>query len=90
MLEFPLWYLLLPYGFVVLATSIFFFFNVYHVAKFGLKSLTTELVLAAYFVSYLAVLVFSVIMLLEVDWVQVVTLNDILPFSGGSAKNFGL
>ena len=46
-MTFPLWYVLIPYVVVLLGTTVFMFFNVYHIAKFGLQSFgTTALVLA--------------------------------------------
>ncbi len=86
----PLWYALLPYALVVLGTGIFLFFNVYHVAKFGVQSVSTTLLVLTYILGYLAVLVFSASVLAGYDWSAAVTWSDIFPFSDGSSTNFGI
>ena len=87
---FPLWYLLLPFAMVLFATSIFAFFNLYHVAKFGMQTFTTTLVLGAYLVSYLALVAFSGLLFSTMNWQQRISLPDILPYSSGAASRYGL
>lgn len=91
-MTFPLWYMLLPYALVLLGTGLFMFFNVYHIAKFGLQSFSTTALVLAYLIAYIAVLAFSAWLLSGYDWNGIVTLSDILPFVGNSNNdtNFGL
>ncbi len=88
--HFPLWYLLVPFAAVLLATTIYMFFNIYHIAKFGMQSFGTTVVLLLYFGGYLVVLAVVGIMIGNVDWHHTVTLLEILPFSGGSTSTFGI
>lgn len=89
MLEFPLWYFLVPLAFVFLVTSVYLFFNVYHVAKFGLQSMLTRLVILGYIASYLAILLISAGMLSSFDWTATINVGDIIPLSTDNAR-FGL
>ncbi len=89
-MTFPLWYALIPYVVVLLGTTVFMFFNVYHIAKFGLQSFGTTALVLAYLIVYLAVLSFSASLLVGFDWQATVLLSDILPFTGGSSSPFGL
>lgn len=91
-MTFPLWYVLLPYALVLLGTGLFMFFNLYHVAKFGLQSFSTTALLLLYLIGYLVVIAFSVSMLSGFDWNATITMSDIFPFAGdsGSNTNFGL
>lgn len=91
-MTFPLWYLLLPYAIVVLGTGIFLFFNLYHIAVFGIQASSTTFLLVLYTISYAAVLVASVIFLSSYDWSAVTSLGDIIPFlqSSSGTSTFGL
>lgn len=89
-MTFPLWYFLVPYAVVMLGTATFMFFNVYHVAKFGLQSFGTTALVLFYLVLYLAVLALSASALLPFDWSAHVALTDIVPFTTGSSTSFGL
>lgn len=88
----PFWYALIPYALVLLGTGLFMFFNIYHVAKFGLQSFSTTVLIILYFIGYFAVLAFSASILSGYDWSANVTLSDIIPFigNGTSDTNFGL
>lgn len=86
----PLWYLLIPFGLVLLGTTIFLFFNLYHVAKFGLKSASTTTLLIAYVLSYVVVLGVSAALIGSFDWSAEVSLLEILPFATGSTSSYGL
>lgn len=87
---FPLWYLLVPYALAMLGTGIFMFFNVYHVAKFGVQSLGTTALVLAYFLGYIFVLALSAWLINGYDWSAGVALTDIFPFAGGNSSGFGL
>lgn len=78
---FPLWYLLAPYAVVVAVTGLFVFFNVYHIAKFGLQSVTSSIVIAAYTMSFIAVLMLSLSAISSYDWSTTVDLSTLLRFS---------
>lgn len=88
--HFPLWYLLIPFAAILLATTIYMFFNIYHIAKFGMQSFGTTVVLLLYFGGYLAVLAVVGVMIGGIDWQHSVTIIDILPFTSNSTSTFGL
>ncbi len=75
---FPLWYLLAPYALVVAVTGLFAFFNVYHIAKFGLQSGLSLLVIAGYILSFLAVVTVSFGLLSTFDWNSTIDLTGLL------------
>lgn len=83
----PLWYLLIPYAVVLLGTTIFLFFNVYHVAKFGLQAFSTTALLVLYLLSYAAVLGGSALLINQFDWGSEVSLLDILPFTSSDTSS---
>lgn len=89
-MTFPLWYLLVPYAFVVLSTGIFAFFNMYHVAKFGLQAVSTTFLLGVYTVAYAVVLIASLIVMNGYNWTAAASISDIFPFLGGVSAGFGL
>jgi hypothetical protein len=86
---FPLWYLLIPYGIFLGLTTLFVFFNIFHIWSFGLQSLKTSLIILAYLVSYLAVVWISFTLLADVPWEQNINLRTIihLPSFTGSASS---
>ena len=81
-MEFPLWYLLIVYALFVLVSGVFVFFNVFHIAKFGLQSTKTSLVLGVYVVGYIGALVLSLAILSTFDWSTMIDMSQLLP--GGS------
>lgn len=87
---FSLWYLLVPYALVLLGSSLFVFFNLYHVAKFGLQSVQTTLLLSAYFISYLIILGVSAMLIASYQWNVEVPFLEVFPFATGSSTTFGL
>lgn len=89
-MTFPLWYLLLPFALVLLGTAIFTFFNVYHVAKFGLQSGGTTLLVLLYIVGYLGVVAFSASLVSGYNWSDEAAAADLLPFGTGDNATFGL
>lgn len=60
--------LLLLYAFISLVAGLFFFFNVFHIARFGLNCTQTNVVLIAYTVLYLVVQFGTLALLSPVDW----------------------
>ena len=77
-------YLLIPYVFFAALSGLVFFFNIYHIGKFGLQSTRTTFVLALYTLGFLAVVVISIILLMQYDWTSTIYINDVLsPSSNG-------
>ncbi len=89
-MDIPLWVLLVPFAFIVAFTALFLFFNVFHLARYGVVGRGAIGLILVYLVSYLFVLVLGATALLDIQWTQTVTLSDILPFTGGSSSSFGL
>lgn len=75
---FPLWYLLIPYFVVILLAGLFVFFNVYHIAKFGLQSGLSMLVIGIYVISFLAVVTLSFGALSTFNWDSTVDFSGLL------------
>ena len=89
-MDIPLWILLVPFTFVVAFTALFLFFNVFHLARYGVVGRGAIGLILVYLVSYLFVFVLGLTALLDIQWTQTVALSDILPFTGGSSSPFGL
>ena len=78
---FSLSYLLIPFALIFLFSLVFFFFNIFHLKRYGIRQGGTWFMIGLYTVAYgTAVLVISGY-LFTVDWSQVFSLADILPFS---------
>ena len=90
MLTLPLWYLLIPFFVVLLGSAIFAFFNLYHIAQFGMRSLATSMVFSAYLVGYLAIVAFSFSLFAAMNWQDEVGIEEILPYSNEASSRFGL
>lgn len=90
MLTFPIWYLLVPFFVVLLGSAIFAFFNLYHIAQFGMQSIATTMVFGAYLVGYLAIVAFSFSLFATIDWQAQVSIEEILPYSSEASSRFGL
>jgi hypothetical protein len=80
-MEFALWYLLIPYGLIVALAGAFFFFNLFHIARYGLQSVKTGIVLLIYTITFLAVCIISVFLLGAYDWSAVIELNGLFSLS---------
>lgn len=81
-MQFPLWYLLIIYAVFVLVAGVFVFFNVFHIAKFGLQNTKTTIVLSVYVVGYIGALVLSLAILSTFDWSAMIDMSQLFP--GGS------
>ncbi len=66
---------LLLYALISLIAGLFFFFNVFHIARFGLNCTQTNIVLVAYTVLYLAVQLGTLVLLSPVDWTVPLEIN---------------
>tara|TARA_Y100000590_G_C14869553_1_gene694583 strand:- start:36 stop:281 length:246 start_codon:yes stop_codon:yes gene_type:complete len=71
----PAVYLLYFYGVMALIGGLFYFFNIYHILKFGLDCTATRLVVAAYTAVYGLALVIGIDILLRFDWTGDLTIN---------------
>ena len=74
----PLWIFLAIYGLFFFICSFFVFFNFYHMARFGLQSTKTTLVLALYTVAFAGIILLQINLLLSVDWTQELILSEAL------------
>jgi hypothetical protein len=85
----PLWYLLVPYALIVAVVGLFVFFNVYHISKFGLQSVLSRFVIAIYTLSFLAVVIISVIVLSTYRWDRTIDASNLIRFdlSGTALDN---
>ncbi len=89
-MDIPLWILLVPLAFIVAFTALFLFFNIFHLARYGVVGRGAIGLILVYVVSYLFVFVLGMTALLDIQWTETVTLRDILPSTGGSSSSFGL
>lgn len=89
-MDIPLWILLIPLAFIIAFTTLFLFFNVFHLARYGIVGRGAIGLILVYLVSYLFVLIVGATALLNIDWTQTVTAHDLLPFSSGSPAPFGI
>lgn len=79
MLSFPLWYLLVPFGLVLLAAVVFFFFNVFHIRRYGIRSGATSLLLLAYLASFSVLIGGIALIVSSYEWQEEVATEDLLP-----------
>lgn len=79
MTSFPLAYLLIPFGLVVVFASLFFIFNVFHIKRYAIRSTATTSLLLVYLVSFGFLIAISCGYLLTVDWQREVMPRDLLP-----------
>ncbi len=90
-MEIPLWIILVPLAIVVALTALFLFFNVFHLARYGVAHRGTVPLILVYLVSYAFVLVVGVGALGSVLWTRTIPLGDLLPFSSSrGSPSFGL
>lgn len=87
MSTFPLYYLLIPFALVLLFSFIFFFFNIFHIRRYGVRHTNTTFLLFLYFSAYCITVGAIMLYLATIDWSQEFTLNEILPFSSSSNIN---
>lgn len=90
---FPLWYFLVPYGIFLGFATLSVFFNLFHIANFGIQSLKTTIVLFLYFFSFAGIIWLSFTLLSDVPWdenVDVRTIIQVPSFMGPSSKTTDL
>lgn len=89
-MEIPLWIILVPLAAVVALSFLFLTFNIFHLARFGIKGRGALMLIALYLLGYGFVLVLGVGTLLDVQWKDAVGVKDLLPFTWQSSKSYGL
>lgn len=77
--SFPLVYLLIPFGIIVLGAALFFFFNIFHLKRYAIKSKATTLVILVYFGSFMVLLLAVGGYVSSVDWSKNIQTGDIVP-----------
>jgi len=82
----PLWYLLVPYCLFLFVATVFLFFNIFHIVKFGLQETKTTLVLLAYIFLFLGTITLTLIILSFFDWNFIIEFSNFLP----SAKSIDI
>lgn len=91
-MEIPLWIILVPLGVIVACTTLFLFFNIFHLARYGITGRGAVALIIVYIVSFLFVLTLGTGLLLEIDWTNTVPISSIVPFIGNASRSstFGL
>ena len=89
-MAFPLAILLIPFGLVTLFALVFLFFNLFHLARYGIQSTATTTLMISYVAVFFVVLLGMGAFLATVDWGHIITFADLLPFSGAGNDTFGL
>ena len=77
--SFLLAYLLIPFGLVLFVAVLFFFFNVFHLKRYAIRSEATTTLIVMYFVSFGVLLALMGGYMLSVDWSERFQLSDLLP-----------
>ena len=89
-MDIPLWILLIPLAFVVAFTTLFLFFNIFHLSRYGIAGRGAVGLILVYIVSYILVLVVGATALMSIHWTETVTLHDLLPFMSKNSSSFGI
>ena len=90
-MEIPLWIILVPLALVVACTGLFLFFNIFHLARYGIVGRGAVALILVYLVSYAFIFFLGITVLNGIDWSQAVSPSTILPFfSRASSYNFGI
>lgn len=89
-MEIPLWIILIPLAAVIAMSFLFLMFNVFHLARFGIKGRGASVLIALYLLGYAFVFVLGVGTLLDVQWRDTVGTKDLLPFTWQSSTSYGL
>jgi hypothetical protein len=89
-MEIPLWIILIPLAAVVALSFLFLMFNVFHLARYGIKGRGASVLIALYLLGYAFVFVLGVGTLLDVQWKEAVGVKDLLPFTWQSSTSYDL
>ena len=79
MISFSLAYLLIPFGLIFLLALVFFFFNIFHLKRYAIKSPATTMVMLAYTVSFLVIVLVIGGYIATIDWQKRFELGDLVP-----------
>lgn len=79
MFTFPLYLLLIPFGVIFLISFLFFFFNLFHINRYAIKSASTSLLVLLYIGGFGLITVGVCMYLLTVDWTRQYEAADLLP-----------
>lgn len=82
-----MWAFLVPYGVVAAVTSLYVFFNLYHLYAFGVAKTGTSALIGLYTIAYVVVILLSASMLATVDWSSTFDMGDIFSGSRDSLLN---
>ena len=88
-LDFPLSFLLIPYGLVVVYVLIFSFLNLQHLAHYGTSQGTAKTVATIWFIGSLAIVGLTFGLLQGVDWNHKISVSP-PTYSSETQKTFGL
>ena len=89
-MEIPLWIILIPLAAAVAMSFLFLVFNIFHLARYGIKGRGASVLIALYLLGYAFVFVLGIGTLLEVNWKGTVGTKDLLPFTWQSSTSYGL
>lgn len=84
--ELILAYLLIPFGLIVAIALLFFFFNLFHIQRYAIKSQATTWLALSYCVLFLILLGAIATYLSLIDWSQTFLLSDLLPSFESSSR----
>lgn len=84
--DFILAYLLIPFGLVFLLASLFFFFNIFHINRYAIRSKATTLLILTYLGSYGLLVAIIAGYLVTVDWSQDFQPADLMPSFESSSR----
>lgn len=80
---FPLYYILIPYFFFLLVSVIFLFFNIFHLARYGIFEFGTKALMLFDVVIFTVIVIFTLLMFSLIPWASLVDIGDLLP--GGTS-----
>lgn len=84
-MDIPLAVFLIPYLLIVLIAGIFLFFNLFHLARYGVEGAGTWGLMAVYSLIYVVLVGFTSTLLLSgVDWQQSFGVADLVPMNNQS------
>lgn len=89
-MEIPIWIILIPLAAVIAMSFLFLVFNVFHLARYGIKGRGASVLIALYLLGYAFVFALGVGTLLDVQWNNTVGAKDLLPFTWQSSTSYGL
>jgi len=89
-MEIPLWIILIPLVATIAMSFLFLMFNIFHLARYGIKGRGASMLIVLYLLGYAFVFVLGVGTLLDVQWKDTVGTKDLLPFTWQSSTSYDL